>query len=410
MLTDRLNQARLALENVIHEIDGVAQAAAAGDLARRADHQAFEGAFRRMIQSVNTTLDALLDPIHEAAGVLERVAQGDLTARVRGEYKGEHARIKLAVNQAVETLDSRLQQVAVSAAQVAAASDQISTGSQSLAQGSSEQAGTLQEVAGSLQEVASMAASNAAFAQEAQTLAVQARESSASGMRNMEKLSEAIQRIKASADETAKIVRTIDEIAFQTNLLALNAAVEAARAGEAGKGFAVVAGEVRSLAIRCAEAAKNTALLIEGSVRNSEEGVKINSHVLQDLREITQQVERVSQGMEEIATASEQQRQGIEQVTTAVTQMNQLTQTTAANAEESASTAEELSGQAEEMTRLVGRFLLSVRKEAPAASVTAETGSPSKSAGVKPNGKDRTSKRPARKLVLDDAERSLSHF
>jgi methyl-accepting chemotaxis protein len=174
-LTEKLNQARTSLGGVIQEIEEVARAAAQGDLSRRGNHQAFQGAFRQMVQSVNTTLDAVLDPIQEATRVLERVAGRDLTARVRGNYHGDHARVKQAVNQAVENLEASLQQVAASASQVAAASGQISSGSQSLAQGSSQQASTLQEVASSLQEVASMAASNASFAQEAQTLAVQAR-------------------------------------------------------------------------------------------------------------------------------------------------------------------------------------------------------------------------------------------
>lgn len=178
-------------------------------------------------------------------------------------------------------------------------------------------------------------------------------------MESMERLSAAMERIKGSSDETARIVKTIDEIAFQTNLLALNAAVEAARAGDAGKGFAVVAEEVRNLAMRSAEAAKDTSALIEESVRNAEGGVEVNGEVLEHLREITVQVEKVTEVMAEISAASEQQTRGIVQVTTAVEQMNQVTQQTAANAEESSSASEELAGQAEEMRGLVGRFVLS---------------------------------------------------
>lgn len=359
ILTEKLNQARASILTVIHEIDSVADSASHGDLQRRGDATRFLGAYRQMVESVNTTLDTVLGPISEASRVLDRVAERDLTARVNGNYEGDHARIKDALNRAIENLDHGLQQVAVSAAQVSAASGQISSGSQSLAQGASEQAGTLEEVAGSLHEVTSMAAANADLAREAQDMARQARTSSKNGTANMELLSESIRRIKASADETAKIVRTIDEIAFQTNLLALNAAVEAARAGDAGKGFAVVAAEVRNLAIRCADAAKHTAQLIEGSVRNSDEGVRINIQVQSDLQKITVQVEKVSDGMQEIAAASEQQRTGVEQVTTAVEQMSRLTQCSAANAEESAGAAEELSSQAEEMHNLVAGFRLS---------------------------------------------------
>jgi methyl-accepting chemotaxis protein len=178
-------------------------------------------------------------------------------------------------------------------------------------------------------------------------------------MASMEQLSNAIDRIKASSDATARIVHAIDEIAFQTKLLALNAAVEAARAGDAGKGFAIVAEEVRSLAMRSGEAARSTSTLIEESVKNSEGGVSINLQVLQDLREINNQVNKVSEVMAKIASASQQQNQGVDQVNLAVEQMGFVTQQTAANAEEAASTAEELSRQAEEMRIMVRDFLLS---------------------------------------------------
>jgi methyl-accepting chemotaxis protein len=175
----------------------------------------------------------------------------------------------------------------------------------------------------------------------------------------MRRLSEAMDKIKASSDETAKIVKTIDEIAFQTNLLALNAAVEAARAGDAGKGFAVVAEEVRNLAMRSAEAAKSTSQLIEESVANAEGGVTLNHEVMEHLEEISKQVVRVSEVMDEVAAATDQQSQGIDQVNVAVEQMNQVTQQTAANAEESSSASEELTSQAEEMRNLVAQYKLS---------------------------------------------------
>ena len=177
----------------------------------------------------------------------------------------------------------------------------------------------------------------------------------------MGRLSEAINKIKKSSDDTAKIVKTIEEIAFQTNLLALNAAVEAARAGDAGKGFAVVAEEVRNLAMRSAEAAKQTAFLIEESVSNTESGVSLNQEVLEKLSEINNQSEKVSVVIAEIAAASEQQTSGVDQITVAVEQMNSVTQQTAANSEESASAAEELSGQSQEMLNLIGKFNLDGR-------------------------------------------------
>jgi len=171
----------------------------------------------------------------------------------------------------------------------------------------------------------------------------------------MNRLSEAMERIKSSSGSTAKIVKTIDEIAFQTNLLALNAAWKR-RGRDAGKGFAVVAEEVRNLAMRSAEAAKNTTSMIEESVRNAESGVQLNGEALGRLQEITAQSKKVGEVMSEIAAASEQQTQGSIQISVAVEQMNQVTQQNAAGSEESASAAQELSAQAEELRSLVRQF------------------------------------------------------
>jgi methyl-accepting chemotaxis protein len=172
----------------------------------------------------------------------------------------------------------------------------------------------------------------------------------------MRRLSEAIQKIKESADQSAKIVKTINEIAFQTNLLALNAAVEAARAGDAGKGFAVVAEEVRNLALRSADAAAGTSALIEESVKNSENGVILNGEVLANLEVINEQVNKVSTVIEEIAAASDQQNTSLSVISNTVTQMSNLTQEVAATAQQSASAAEELTGQAGEMQSMVQSF------------------------------------------------------
>jgi len=240
--------------------------------------------------------------------------------------------------------------------QVSSAASQVSSASQSLAEGSSEQAASIEETTSSLEEMSSMTKQNAGNAQQANGLMGQTKEAVATGRDAMGRLSTAIEEIKSSSDETAKIVKTIDEIAFQTNLLALNAAVEAARAGEAGKGFAVVAEEVRNLAQRAGEAAGNTSQLIEGSVANADRGVDVASETTKAFESITSASEKANGLVAEIAAASNEQAQGIDQITTAVTQMDSVTQQNAANAEESASASEEMSAQAEQLTAMVQRL------------------------------------------------------
>ncbi|HYG36726.1 MAG TPA: methyl-accepting chemotaxis protein [Clostridia bacterium] len=243
--------------------------------------------------------------------------------------------------------------VQVGTEEMTQASHQISAASQSLAEGASEQAASIEETSASLEEMSSMTRTNAEHAQRATTLARGARGAADQGAEDMERMTAAIQAIQSSSDEVAKIIKTIDEIAFQTNLLALNAAVEAARAGEAGMGFAVVAEEVRNLAQRSAVAAKETAARIEGSITRTTEGVKISTQVCGRLREIVTAVRQVDELVADMASASSEQSKGIEQISTAATQMDKTTQNTAAQAEEVASASEQLNSQAQKLRQTV---------------------------------------------------------
>jgi methyl-accepting chemotaxis protein len=226
-----------------------------------------------------------------------------------------------------------------------------------LADGAGEQAASIEETSSSLEELASMTRRNSENAEKSNDLAKQACQAADKGSKDMAAMSSAMGAIKTSSDDIAKIIRTIDEIAFQTNILALNAAVEAARAGEAGMGFAVVADEVRNLAQRSAQAAKETAAKIEDAIGKTNQGVGLSEKVAQALNEIVAKVHEVDDLASEVANASREQSQGITQINTAVGQMDKVTQSNAATAEESAAAAEELNAQAETLKESVHQLM-----------------------------------------------------
>jgi methyl-accepting chemotaxis protein/methyl-accepting chemotaxis protein-1 (serine sensor receptor) len=240
--------------------------------------------------------------------------------------------------------------------QVASAAAEVSSSSQSLAHGASEQAASLEETSASTEEITSMVRRNAENSRSAAGLVKGAAELVTTANHNLEQMVGSMQEINSSSDKISKIIKVIDEIAFQTNILALNAAVEAARAGEAGKGFAVVADEVRNLAQRCAQAAKDTAALIEESIHKSIDGKGKLDLVGKAIHDITENVTQVKKLVDEVNLGSEEQARGIEQIAKAISQMEQVMQKNAASAEESASASEELNAQAASMSEVVRKL------------------------------------------------------
>ncbi len=268
-----------------------------------------------------------------------------------------------------------IRELTAGAEQTTNSAGQVSAASYFLADGASAQAAALEETSAALEEMSSMTKRNAEAAGKVKTFGSEARNAGDLGLKDMAALVAAMDDIKRSSGDIAKIINTIDEIAFQTNILALNAAVEAARAGEAGAGFAVVADEVRNLAQRCARAARETAGKIEDAVHKSARGADISAKVATSLEEIVGKARHVDELAGEVATASQEQSQGIAQVNIALTQMDKVTQSNAATAEESAAAAAELTSQAEALKEAVVHLLRLVDGEGRPSSRMTRTGS-----------------------------------
>ncbi|MBL8993789.1 MAG: HAMP domain-containing protein, partial [Spirochaetia bacterium] len=301
---------------------------------------------------------AISRPIVKLEGVAKKVADGDISFEIKADSNDEIGSLTRSFAAMSDNLNNILGQIQSAVEQVAAGSKQVSDSSQALSQSATEQASSLEEITASITELSSQTKQNAENATQANQLASVARSSAEGGNSHMLEMVKAMGEIDLSSQNISKIIKVIDEIAFQTNLLALNAAVEAARAGVHGKGFAVVAQEVRNLAARSAKAAKETADMIEGSIKRVNLGSEIANKTAASLTEIVAGVGKVTSLVAEIAAASNEQAQGINQVNAGLGQLDQVTQQNTASAEESASASEELSGQAVEVRQLLSRFVL----------------------------------------------------
>jgi methyl-accepting chemotaxis protein len=347
-----------SMESLVLSVRNVTNAAQEGDLRVRADVEAFEGRYRRLLEGVHTILESVQSVNTDATEVLNAVAEGNFQHGITSEYQGDFAAIKRSVNQMLDGLNQAFTKINEIVDQVSQGAGQVASVSQSLSSGATEQAASLQEITSSIQNIASQTRINAENAQQANTIARSSRAAAERGNNEMGDLTQAMTDINASSRDISKIIKVIDEIAFQTNLLALNAAVEAARAGRHGKGFAVVAEEVRNLAGRSAKAARETADKIEVAISRAENGSHIAKRTADALQEIMSSSQRVTDIVGEIAAASNEQAQGIAQITLGLEQVEKVTQQNTAVAEQSASAAEELAGQAVDLLDVMLGFQL----------------------------------------------------
>lgn len=267
------------------------------------------------------------------------------------------------VKEIVTSMDRITADLGASSSEVSAASSQLEAASQRLAEGTTEQAASIQETSSTLEETSSMVQQNRDNTQQAAMLAKKSKEYANKSNAEMVKMTSAMDDLKKSSSEISKIIKVIDEIAFQTNILSLNAAVEAARAGDAGKGFAVVAEEVRNLAQRSAQAAKDTTVIIESNISMSENGARIAREVQESITEIDEQSRKVSELLDEISVATDEQAQGVGQINKAIAQMEVVLSSNAQTADESASASKELYGQTITMNEIIERLNVLVKGE-----------------------------------------------
>lgn len=313
-----------------------------------------------LADSMRALLTKVSTIISDMDNLLSHMAAGnfDVDSEATDSYTGDFNSLLISIRHISNRLSDALMQINISSEQVASGSDQVSSGAQALSQGATEQASSIEELAATINEISEQVKDTASHAMEANKLTNKAGQDMSICDGQMRDMIDAMSEISNTSGQISKIIKTIEDIAFQTNILALNAAVEAARAGEAGKGFAVVADEVRNLASKSAEASKNTAALIEGSVTAVEKGTALANETAETLLKVLKSSRDVSGYVEKIAEAANSQAASITQITQGIDQISSVVQTNSATAQESAASSEELSGQAQMLKGLVGRFTL----------------------------------------------------
>lgn len=398
-----MNEVRQALYILLEESSSLSQAGKKGDLSARGNTDRLKGGYKEIVQGINDTLDAILEPINEAVEVLQKLSEGDLSTEVKGVYQGDHNTIKEALNSTVSDINGYIREISQTldqiayknlavkisrpflgdfdllktsindiitnlnevffefskaSEQVATGADQVADSSQASSQGAMEQASSIEEITASITQLTEQTRETSEHAVMANDLSGNAKINANEGEMKMSSMIKAMNAIKESSENIHDIIKVIDDIAFQTNILALNAAVEAARAGEHGKGFAVVAEEVRNLAARSAQAVQETTQLIEESIENVNFGNKTASQTADALNKIVSEIEKVSSIVNAISKASSEQSFALEQISEGVNQISTVTQMNSATAEQSASASQQMSSQATMLRQKISEFNL----------------------------------------------------
>ncbi|MBK8957079.1 MAG: PAS domain-containing protein [Proteobacteria bacterium] len=382
-IKSNLNTCCDVLRAMIEDATALVEAAGAGQLDQRAELDRHWGDFRRIVAGMNAMLDAMAGPVSSARSVMTGLAAGDLSGRMAGDYRGEFAVLRDAMDASVENLANMVTRIGQSANSIGTSATEIAKGNQDLNRRTQEQAASIEETSAAIQSLTQRVQDNTGNARQANQLASSARAEAEKGGQVVADAINAMTAINAASSKIADIISVINGIAFQTNLLALNAAVEAARAGEQGRGFAVVASEVRNLAQNSAAAAREIKDLIGDSVDKVNHGTQLVNDSGSTLRDIVGAVKSVSDIIAEITAASEEQLSGIEQVNTALSQLDEVTQQNAALVEEATAASESMDDETRALTELMSFFKGSRREfMAPPAS------------GVEPAAERRKASRP----------------